>query len=334
MMTDFRNLILAAALMTAACASAPSASAADWADGLFPTKTHDFGTVAVASDTKFRFPIQNTTDTDIHISTVRASCGCTTPTVETEWVRAGGTGSLLATFNTGSFKGKKGATLTVVIDRPVYAEVRLRVDGYIRQDIVFHPGSVEFGNVRQGEVAEKTVAIAYAGRDDWRIVDIENTVPYVNASLKQTSRGGQRVSYGLTVELTDEAPVGYVQQELVLVTNDRAMPRVPVRLSGQIEAGLTISPSAVAVGSVKPGETVSQRLVVRGQQPFLIQDIACEGWNVDFDAPETAKSTHLLTVRMTATNQPGEFRGPIVITTDGDTGLTARALVTADIREK
>ncbi|QEG38679.1 DUF1573 domain-containing protein [Roseimaritima ulvae] len=334
MLTDFRNLMFAASMFTAAIASTPSAWAAGWADGLFPTKTHNFGTVAVASDTKFRFPIQNNTNTDIHISTVRASCGCTTPTVETEWVRAGSSGSLLATFNTDTFKGKKGATLTVVIDRPVYAEVRLRVDGYIRQDIVFNPGSVEFGNVRPGEQAEKTVSIGYAGRDNWQIVDIENTVPYLKTSLKQTSRGGQRVNYGLTVQLTDEAPVGYLQQELVLVTNDRAMPRVPVRVSGQVEAGLTISPSAIAVGSVKPGETVSQRLVVRGQQPFLIQDIACQGWDVEFDAPEKAKSTHLLTVRMTATNQPGEFRGPIVIRTAGDTGLTARALVTADIREK
>lgn len=329
-----KHLTVASLAFAGSVLIASAGTAADWASGLFPTKTHEFGSVAVASDTSFRFPIVNQTQQDIHISTVRASCGCTTPTLESDWIRAGETGGLLATFNTGTFRGKKGATLTVVIDKPAYAEVRLRVDGYIRQDIVFNPGSIDFGKVRQGNESEKKASIAYAGRSDWRIVAIEGESQYLKATVEQANRGGQRVNYNLTVTLTPEAPVGYVQQNLILVTNDQSMPRVPIKVEGQIEAGLTISPSAIAIGAVKPGETVDQRLVVRGATPFLIDTITCEGWEVEFDAPEKAKSTHLLSVRLTATNKAGEFRGPIVITTAGDSQMTARALVTAEVQDK
>ena len=64
----------------------PSITRANWAESAFPVKTYDFGTVAVASKTEFRFPITNTTNDTIHIQTVRASCGCTTPIVETDYI--------------------------------------------------------------------------------------------------------------------------------------------------------------------------------------------------------------------------------------------------------
>src|SRR5690606_496783 len=64
---------------------------ADWSDDAFPIKHHDFGTVAVASKTEFRFPIRNTTTRPIHIQSVRASCGCTTATVETPYIEPGQT---------------------------------------------------------------------------------------------------------------------------------------------------------------------------------------------------------------------------------------------------
>ncbi len=58
-----------------------SAVAADWADQALPIKKHDFGTVAVAAKTEFRFPIKNPLDRDLRIRTVRelwlhdADCG-------------------------------------------------------------------------------------------------------------------------------------------------------------------------------------------------------------------------------------------------------------------
>lgn len=312
----------------------PVAHAADWADGLFPVKNHQFGTVAVNSDTKFRFPIVNNTESDIHISNVRASCGCTTPIVETEWVRAGARGSIVARYNTNTFKGKKGATLTVVIDRPYYAEVRLRVDGYIRQDVVFNPGSVDFGTIEQGTLAERVIGIAYAGRSDWKVVDVESDAPHVQAELQPTERTGQRINYNLKVKLTELAPAGPIQQQLLLVTNDRNMPRIPLQVRGKVDTGLSISPAALALGSVKPGEVVEQRLVVRGREPFLIDTIECEGWECTFDAPEKAKSTHLVNIRLQAGGEAGEFRGPLVVTTKGDSQRSAQVLVTAKLLDQ
>jgi Protein of unknown function (DUF1573) len=307
----------------------------DWSAAAFPVKNHDFGTVAVASKTEFQFPIYNTFSSDMHIARVNASCGCTTPIVDTPSIPPGGSGSITARFNTGTFKGKKGATLTVVIDKPFYSEVRLRVDGYIRQDMVFHPGSIDFGKVNQGDVAVKSSKILYAGRSDWHIDDVRSNQSWLLPELKQISRNGGQATYELSVTLKENAPTGFFQDEIVVLTNDRQMPRVPFVISGTVESALSISPQSIAFGGVKPGESLTKRLVVRGASPFTIASITCEGWDVKFEPTTEAKTTHLVETTFTPSESvSGSQRVAIVITTEGENSVSAKALLTADIRDK
>ena len=62
------------------------AQSVDWKE-VFPVRKHNFGTVAVAAKTEFRFPVKNESAQTIHIRKVRASCGCTTPIVESSTMR-------------------------------------------------------------------------------------------------------------------------------------------------------------------------------------------------------------------------------------------------------
>ncbi|MEM9588527.1 MAG: DUF1573 domain-containing protein [Planctomycetota bacterium] len=308
-------------------------ASANWADQAFPVKTHNFGTVAVSSKTEFRFPIRNPLNQPMHIRTVRASCGCTTPIVETPTIQPGGEGSLLARFNTPTFRGKKGATLTVVIDKPYYAEVRLRVDGYIRSDMVFHPGAIEFGSVDQGQFNEKTATVYYAGRSTWKILGVQANQPWIKGTAIETTRGGGRVNYSIQVTLDPSAPAGFFQDELVVTTNDRSMPRVPLRISGRIESALTISPQSIALGDLKPGQTMTKRLVVRGKQPFTIESIGCEGWDVSFEPTKEAKTLHIVNAQFTPIDAVGRQKVSVIVKTMGDSSQSAEALLTAVISD-
>lgn len=321
----------ATACLFAAHCLLPIVSQAGWADSLFTVKTHDFGTVAVAAKTEFEFPIVNNTGRDIHISNVRASCGCTTPIVDEQWIKAGATGKVTARFNTGSFRGKKGATLTVVFDRPSYAEVQLRVDGYIRQDMVLHPGAVEFGKVQSNETQERKIAIAYAGRSDWRITGVESPAPYLTAEVIEKSRSGQRVDYELLVRLAADAPEGALRNELIITTNDRSMPRVPVSVDGEVQSALTVAPQVVDVGSLKPGEDFAQRLVIRSGSPIKVTKIEIDGFAVDFQPADDAKETHLINVRLVAQDRVGPVKANLVIFTDSGEPIATSALVTGEV---
>src|SRR3954470_12261188 len=130
-------------------ATAASSCFADWAAKLFSETKHDFGTVARGSDTSYKFAAKNIYKQDIELLSVRSSCGCTSPTVEKKVLKTGEVGYVTATFNTRTFTGIHGATLTVSLrwndnGHWLNGEAQLRVDGNIRSDIVFSPGAVKF----------------------------------------------------------------------------------------------------------------------------------------------------------------------------------------------
>jgi len=332
----FRNTChgLSSILLLALCVSPFSGVArADWAAAMIPVQSHDFGDVAVASKSEYRFAINNQTGRAVHISSARTSCGCTTAIVETPYIEPGQVGSILAKFNTDTHRGKKGATITVVFDQPGYAEVRLRVDGYIRKDLVFSPGAVEFGKVAMGEESTKTIRLSYAGRGDWQVVDIQSHLPWLSAKASLENRSGGNATYLVSVRVDPGAPSGPFLDELIVVTNDRFRPRMPLAVSGELESELVVSPQSLALGEVKPGEAVEKRLVVRGKTPFLIESIRVKGWEVDFDAPTEMKTAHVLPIRMTANGDAvGQFSGRLIVTTSGGLSTTSSATVTAIVR--
>ena len=57
------------------------ANAQEWARKMFEVRSHDFGSVARDAKTEYEFVLQNIYEEDVHIASVRASCGCTTPSI-------------------------------------------------------------------------------------------------------------------------------------------------------------------------------------------------------------------------------------------------------------
>jgi hypothetical protein len=299
-----------------------------WANQMFPVKRHDFGTVARSAKTVFEFPIENNTGRDVHVVSVRTSCGCTSPGIKDErhLLKPGEKGAIVASFNTASFSGSHGATLTVTIDQPYWTEVQLNVTGYIRSDVMVQPGSVQFGSVSQGSAAEKQVVVTSPGR----IVGVRSDNPLLTATVTPVGRGQN--AYQLTVRLADSAPAGYVREHVSLVTSDRQAP-IPVLVEGRVTAALSVSPNWLLLGTVDPGQIVTKQIVVQGKQPFTIKQItpAGEGLAFDLSAAKEPKTVHVIPVTFTAGNKPGKLLRTLQIETDlgGVTG-EFRAQATID----
>lgn len=330
-----RSFLTSVLSIAAVVVATEPARAADWANAMFPIKQHEFGDVAVSAKCEVRFPIENKSDKTVHIKSVRASCGCTTPIIETNYIEPGQTGTILARFNTDTHRGKKAATLTVVIDKPNFAEVQLKVGGYIRQDLVFNPGSVEFGKIPNAVEQTRSVNLTYAGRTDWEILQVESSKPWITAQATLVSRSGINANYQVNVRVDPSAPQGAFHDELVLTTNDKSKTRVSLLVTGEVESSLIVSPQALALGEIMPGQVVEKKLVIRGSSPFLIDSIKAKGWEIDFDAPVEPKTTHLINARMTATGEAvGQVTGHLVVTAGQGLNASSSATVTAIIREK
>lgn len=309
-----RPFLILLALLAAAAQPAP---AKEWARKMFKITSHDFGHVAHGAKAEIAFEIENQYEEDVHIADVRTSCGCTTPTITKPTLKTWEKGSIIATLNTRSYLGQRNSTLTVVIDKPFYAEVPLTIAGYIHSDVDVLPGAVALGDVPLGTKAEQQVTIAYRGKSAWQISDVRSANEHFEVELSDVIRQGGQIAYRMTVRLKPDAPAGLIQDQLTIVTNDAKMPHVTLPVEGRIVPPLSVSPSPLFFGRVQPGQTVTKQLVLTGKQPFKITSIQAGGAPLEFrTSPDVVRKVHLVPVILTAGAAVGDFDYEVQIATD------------------
>lgn len=269
-------------------------SAGDWAEKMFKEKMHDFGTVSRNAKTEHAFVIENCFEEDVHIASVRSSCGCTKPIISKSTLKSWEKGEIIAQFNTKSFLGQKNASITVVIDRPYYAEVSLLVSGKIRSDIVVEPGEVNFGDIDVGASKALDIKISYAGRPDWAIKDVRGDSDNLEVRLSPATKKGQMISYVMNVRLKETTPIGEHQEEITVVTNDLKESTFSLPVQARVIPPISITPKLISVGDVKSGQQVQQKVLIRGKKPFSIVGIDCDDPRFAFTIPEGEKSIQVI----------------------------------------
>lgn len=307
--------------------------AQQWAVKMFQETEHDFGVVARGSRAEHRFVLQNIYKEDVHIAAVRSSCGCTIPEVTVRELKTWQKSEIVAVLNTHAFLGARSATITVTFDKPFYAEVQLSVKAYIRSDVVFTPGEVQFGDVDQGTPAERVLEVVYAGRPDWQITDVRSAFPHVEVELDEVARRVGNVRYRMCVRLKPDAPPGHFTDQLLVVTNDTYRGAIPLTVEGHVRSPISVSPSPLLLVPGSTGSDCSKRLLVRSSKPCRITAIRADadGFAFEYDA-QAVKTTHFVTVRWIGTATQ-HLESLIHVTTENHTTATTTVRVMVEARD-
>ncbi|TWT79323.1 hypothetical protein CA13_07220 [Planctomycetes bacterium CA13] len=303
----------------------------DWADKMFKVHEHDFRTVGRGAKCEFHFELTNQYEEDVHIAAVRSSCGCTTPSLTKETIKTHESGAVVATFNTNTFIGKKGATFTVVFDKPYYAEVQLKVSGFIRTDITFDPAEVAFGEFRAGETQQREIVISHTGNSSWRITDVRSHCPNLQVRLNPPELSPGLVRYRMLVTMKDDVPEGEIHERLTLISNDRDFPTTEMAISGRARSAVSISPAAVTLGTTTTDGVVEKRLVVKGDEAFEVKDIVCADTRFEFEIPVGNKKLHFIKMRFKGDGTEGRVNQSIRVVTNLPGDQAAECTVTGTV---
>ncbi|MEX0669319.1 MAG: DUF1573 domain-containing protein [Pirellulales bacterium] len=311
--------------------SAEPLMAQEWAKKMFSVTSHNFGTVAKGSKTEYRFVFRNAYKEDLHVVGVRTSCGCTSPEVTKSDLKTHETAEIVAKFNTRTFLGQHGATLTVTFDKPFYAEVQLRVAGNIRGDVTFEPPFVDLGNVDLGAGAERSIRVTRVGSAPWDITDVRSANPNFEVSLSKPTRSPSQTAYDLTLRLKADSPAGYMKGQLILVTSDPRATQIPMDVEGRVVAAVTVSPQLLSFGAVKCGGTVTKNVVVRANRDFCITGVACENGCLTCEPRTTPAKVHILPVTFQAGDLAGRVEQQLKISTDLGEGAVPVVTVQVEV---
>ncbi len=273
----------------------PAVPAQSWAQSLFPESSHNFGTVARAAKAEHVFNFKNDSDQNIEILSVTASCTCTKPEVPQKVIKPGEEGQIIAKYQTRLFSGQRGATLNVSIKKGnSIGTAMLKVDGFIRQDVVVHPESVEMQGVLVSEGGSNKIKILYAGRSDWKITEIKCEQPNLEFSLQETLRQNGRVEYELETIIPKNYPSGEIRDMITVFTNDRNLTSFPVSLTANVVQPIRVADSLVL--NVFEGDTVIEKLLLASSSEFQIIDYLCESCPVDVKLDGEKRKVHQLEI--------------------------------------
>lgn len=311
------HLLLAVVAMIGA--GSPRARSQDWVGAVFPSRSHDFGTVARGSKVHHSFRVVNSTAQEIHIVTYRTKCGCTEVKLGAQTIPPGTQTVVEAVIDTTKFTGPKQSGLVLVIDRPQFVEVDLSLSCVIRADLTLNPGQADFGVVNRSGKPVVEMALTYAGgQSDWGITRAQTLSPHVSARLTEQGRSpGGQVSYTCSVSLLPTAPVGPFKDEITLFTNDPTSPTIPVSVAAVVQSNVSVSPAVINLGAVRAGSELKKTILVKSGQPFKL--VAVRGSRPELTAPTPggeAKSVHPIAFGFKAPAEPGPFHAVLEIETD------------------
>ena len=311
----------------------PSTSSAQgWAEKMFKNRTHDFRIVGRGTKSEYHFDFTNLYEEDVHIAGVRTSCGCTTPTTTADTIKTHETAAVVATFNTSTFIGQKSATVTVVFDKPSYAEVQLTVSGFIRTDITFDPPEIAFGEVPSGQSGEREVVITHSGNSKWEIVDVRSHCSNLSVRLEPAQRTRGMVRYRMVVSMDDQMSEGDIRERLTLISNDASFPTTEMAISGRVQPTVSVFPASVSLGTTSPTTATEKKLVVRGKEPFEISDVQCADKRFEFDVPVGKKKVQFVKLRFQGDGSDTSISQEIRIITDLPGNKSASCIVTGTVK--
>src|SRR5581483_5631416 len=244
---------------------------------------------------------------------VRVSCGCTTARALHTTLAPGQETAILAQMDTRRFLGTRSVTIYVQFDQPRFAEVRLVVQAYSRDDLAITPDAIAFGKVKRGAEASASVSVSFYGQPQTRILETTCDSNYIHIEVTEARRDAAEVTYKVNASVRPDAPAGKWFTDVWLKTDTMARVRVP--LTVEVEAAVSAGPQVVVLGQVKAGAEAERKIMLRGAKAFRITKISGADAQLQIREDSTeARTVHYLSVTLRP-EQPGQLNRHIRVQT-------------------
>jgi hypothetical protein len=212
----------------------------------FDEESHDFGTFDEGKIAEHTFTFTNKTGKVVTITSVQASCGCTTPSWTKEPIVANGQGKITASYNSEGRPGAFSKSITVLLtaegDNPESFMLTIKgtVVGVAKQTpnevnalTVFDKDSHNFGKIQAGQKVAKTFSFKNIGTSDLSILSVYSPCNCVTHKMltplvvKPNETG--------TIELTYAPTKATTKDEVVMIfTNSTTQSQVMLTLKGEV----------------------------------------------------------------------------------------------------
>lgn len=294
----------------------------------FDENTFDFGVVKEESNSVSHvFSFTNTGNEPLVLSSVKASCGCTTPQWSREPVAPGGKGTILVKYSTAGRPGAFTKTVTVSSNAPRKV---ITIKGTVtpkgqkienvypieKGDIRLKSDLVNFGDVTSSGNKSATFAIANKLNEPVTLTFV-NLPKHISAEPKKLN-ANEWTNMTITFDATKINDWGDVNNELTFVT-DKNNQKQTIRSKANIiekftneqraNAPIIVAENVANIGDVAAGKKVKKYIEIKneGKSSLLIRKaVVTTGNGIEVKAPKKIDAGKTAKLQVIITNNVGK----------------------------
>ncbi len=260
---------LGMAQTTPAATSSPEAKPKIKLDHL----VHDFKEVNPASDLEAVFNITNTGNAPLDIIDIKASCGCTIPSIGKRLLAPGETTVLKVRLKPPNIAGLVDKKVTIKTNDPVIPSVMLSLLANVVLELSIEPQFLRFENVLRSDQPTRDILLVPRDAEKFKVIGITADSPYLSTNLVQ-----EGARYRVTVRLdAPSVPAGtsdFMSTLVHIKTNSESLPEALVPVNVRFLPLYTTLPERLQV-YVKADATSTRPIIIKQThgQPFEITAI-------------------------------------------------------------
>lgn len=303
----------------------------------------DWGDISDTAPAEHVFNFTVIADQEITIA-VSASCGCTVPTMEKTTYKPGETGKVAARFDPAGRQGPQTKTLTFTVTNPQgkYNQQIATLTANVKALVTFDPPKMFLSEVdhMSGQKAKLTIT---GRKEGFQVTSVTPNNENVKASVGEPKvsdvNGEKLTSVVVELEVGKGAPIGTMQSQLDIKTNDERAKITPYFLGADVVGDIKASPAQAILRVNDPSTpfTTSVKLDSRSGSTFNILSLETDAKKEMQVVTNFEKSAdgHSYTISISGVTpaEPGMVQSFLTVSTDARGGETLKVPFTAVIRK-
>jgi hypothetical protein len=294
------------------------ASDAKEPDIRFDSYTYSFEKVEPGQKIEHTFIFRNTGKTDLEISNVRATCGCTPANVTEKTIKPNGKGDIKVSFDTAGRSGLQNHKIYVQTNDPVTPIVQLQIQGIVKADLAISPRSITFGDVKKGTTVAREIYLIDKTGEDIKITKVESNTGFLSAAVSPITDRPYQGSK-ILVSLSPETPLCSMEGKVTIYTTDKKHPKVEIPVTANIIGDVEFYPSVLFFGFVKKGKTPTTKIAISttSETPLQIERVESDISCISTSVKTTKKGkVYTLSARLNKDVPAGNIKGNVTVYTN------------------
>lgn len=276
------------------------------------------GTVWKGEPAKFDFLVKNEGGQPLDLD-IKPGCGCTVANANKMTIPPGKEDHVIATVSTEHFSGPVTKIVTVTSNDPDQKSVMLKLSAVIKPYVECQPQASQYFRIYKGDGKDFTYTLYSNDETPLEVKELSSSVPNLTAKFsKAEMMADGKPTYRIEVKLSPDTPPGSFNGVVSVATMHPKAQVVRIEIHGLIQQEITVSPTFVHFGSLKPGDK-SEKLatVSKRKDEFNITNVATNNEHVTTEVETQVKGKeYVVHLKYDGALPKGDMRGKATITTD------------------